>query len=59
MFGGYREGKRGWGAAGKVIVLGIPQRDGVVRVFPFADRSKKIIEALIRERAWPSSLLLH
>jgi transposase len=28
MFGGYRKGKRGWGAAGKVIVLGILQRSG-------------------------------
>lgn len=34
MLGGYREGKRGWGAAGKVIILGILQRNGVVRVFP-------------------------
>jgi transposase len=37
MFGGYRAGQRGWGAAGKVIVLGILKRNGLVRVFPSRD----------------------
>jgi transposase len=31
MFSGHRKGKRGQGAAGKVIVLGILQRNGVIR----------------------------
>jgi transposase len=56
MFGGYRKGKRGWGAAGKVIMLGILQRNGVVRVFPIAGRSQKIIEALALEHTKPGSL---
>ncbi len=55
-FGGSREGKRGWGAAGKVIVLGILQRNGRVRVFPISGRSKKIIEALVLEHTKPGSL---
>lgn len=56
MFGGYRKGKRGWGAAGKVIVLGILQRNGVVRVFPITGRSKKVIEGLVLEHTKPGSL---
>ena len=55
-FGSDRAGKRGRGAAGKVIVLGILQRNGIVRAFPIADRSKKIIEALVREHTRPGSL---
>src|SRR3989338_4580977 len=34
MFGGYRPGKRGWGAAGKTVVFGIYQRNGKVVTFP-------------------------
>lgn len=30
-FGGARKGKRGWGAAGKVIVFDIVKRNGIVR----------------------------
>jgi transposase len=39
-FGGHRRGKRGWGAAGKVIVLGILQRNGKVRVFRARKKSE-------------------
>lgn len=39
MFGGRRPVTRGWGAAGKVNVLGILRRDGQVRVFPVQGRS--------------------
>jgi transposase len=56
MFGGHREGKRGWGAAGKVIVLGILQRDGVVRVFPIQGRGRGTIERLVVEHTRPGSL---
>lgn len=56
MFGGHRKGKRGWGAAGKVIVLGILQRNGVVRVFPIKGRDRVTIEGLIVEHTRPGSL---
>lgn len=56
MFGGYRKGKRGWGAAGKVIVLGILQRDGVVRVFPVKGRGRVELERLIVTHTLPGSL---
>jgi transposase len=56
MFGGHRKGKRGWGAAGKVIVLGILQRNGVVRVFPIKGRGRRIIEELVMEHTRPGSL---
>jgi len=39
--GGTRHGKRGWGAAGKVIVLGILQRNGQVKVFAVPAREGK------------------
>ena len=35
-FGGARHGKRGWGAAGKVIVFGVVQRNGCVKAMPIA-----------------------
>jgi transposase len=35
MFGGKRMGKRGWGAAGKVLVFGILQRNGRVACVQF------------------------
>ena len=34
IFGGARHGKRGWGAAGKVIVFGIIKRNGRVKAMP-------------------------
>ena len=35
-FGGARHGKRGWGAAGKVIVFGVVKRNGHVKAMPIA-----------------------
>jgi len=35
-FGGARKGKRGWGAAGKVIVFGLIKRNGQVKAMPIA-----------------------
>jgi transposase len=55
-FGGKRPGKRGWGAAGKIIVLGILQRNGIVRVFPIPGRHNRIIRGLIRQHTKPGSL---
>ena len=56
MFGGYRPGKRGWGAAGKVVVLGILRHNGQVRVFPVQGRSCAEIVGLVRAHTRPGSL---
>ncbi|WP_208738285.1 IS1595 family transposase [Oceanidesulfovibrio marinus] len=55
-FGGVRKGKRGWGAAGKVIVLGIVKRNGMVRAFPLKARSQAEVVQLVREHTLPGSL---
>ena len=39
-FGGHRKGKRGWGAAGKVIVFGLIQRNGTVKASPIAAHNR-------------------
>ena len=56
MFGGYRPGKRGWGAEGKIIVFGILQRDGLVQLFPVEKRRKKEVVKLLRLHTKPGSL---
>ena len=56
MFGGRGPGKRGWGAAGKIIVLGILQRNGLVRVFPVQGRSGQELIGLVGEHTRPGSL---
>lgn len=56
MFGGYRPGKTGWGAAGKIIVFGILKRNGIVRLFPVKQRRKVEIVRLIRTHTKPGSL---
>ncbi len=56
MFGGRRPGKRGWGAKGKVVVLGILQRNGQVRVFPVQGRSTTEIIRLVKTHTKPGSL---
>jgi transposase len=55
-FGGAKEGKRGWGAAGKVIVFGILKRNGEVRVFPVKARSGQRVFRLVRTHTRPGSL---
>jgi transposase len=54
-FGGARHGKRGWGAAGKVIVFGIVKRNGQVKAMPIAAHSRvevmRHIQAHTREGA--------
>ena len=42
-FGGARKGKRGWGAAGKVIVFGIIKRNGRVKAMPIPAHDRKSI----------------
>lgn len=56
MFGGKKSGKRGWGAAGKIIVLGILQRNGKARVFPVGGRGARRLIPLARKTAKPGSL---
>ena len=55
-FGGRRKGKRGWGASGKIIVFGILQRNGMVKVFPVQGRKGEEIIRLVREHTKPGSL---
>jgi transposase len=56
MFGGKRKGKRGWGAAGKVLIFGILQRNGRVKVFAVKGRGRDELLPLIREQTTPGSL---
>ena len=55
-FGGARPGKRGWGAAGKIIVFGILKRNGTIQAFPVDRRRKAEIEPLITRHTRPGSL---
>lgn len=56
LFGGSRHGKRGWGAAGKVMVFGIYQRDGKVFTFPIASRGHGTLLPLLRQHTRVGSL---
>lgn len=56
MFAGYRSGKTGWGAAGKIIVFGILKRNGSIRFFPIEKSTKKKIVGLIRLHTKSGSL---
>lgn len=55
-FGGFRKGKRGWGAAGKVIVFGMVKRNGHVKAFPLSGRVGHEVIELVREHTTPGSL---
>ncbi len=56
VFGGFRKGKRGWGAAGKVLVMGIAQRNGRVKAFPIPARSAEEVISLVCAHTTPGSL---
>lgn len=56
MFGGARPGKRGWGAAGKVIVFGILKRNGLVRVSTLSSRKHREILRKVVAQTTPGSL---
>ena len=56
LFGGKRKGKRGWGAAGKVLVFGILQRNGRVKVCSVEGRGRDDLLPLIQEHTTPGSL---
>jgi len=55
-FGGSRKGKRGWGAAGKIIVFGILKRNGTVKVFPVQGRTCQAVVSLVQQHTNPGSL---
>lgn len=56
LFGGARRGKRGWGAAGKVVVFGIVQRAGQVKAFPIPARKAEEVVNLVCTHTTPGSL---
>lgn len=56
MFGGKHSGKRGWGAAGKVMVFGIYQRNGRVLTFPILSRETETLKSIINHCTKPGSL---
>jgi len=56
VFGGSRHGKRGWGAAGKVMVFGMYKRNGKVITFPIPTRQKDIVVPLVTRYSSPGSL---
>ena len=51
-----RPGKRGWGAAGKIIVFGILKRNGMVKVFPVQGRGNQELIGLVQTHTKPGSL---
>ncbi len=56
-FGGHRKGKRGRGAAGKVIVFGLLKRGGKVYTMSVADVKGKTLLPVIRRRVKPDSIV--
>jgi transposase len=55
-FGGARHGKRGWGAAGKVIVFGIIKRNGLVKAMPIPAHSQAAVMQEIQAHTREGSL---
>lgn len=55
-FGGARKGKRGWGAAGKVIVFGIIKRNGLVKAAPIQAHDGASIMQVIQAQSREGSL---
>lgn len=56
-FGGYRKGKRGRGAAGKVPVFGLLKRAGRVYATMIPDTKSKTLVGIIRDRIEPDSIV--
>jgi transposase len=56
-FGGYRKGKRGRGAAGKVPVFGLLKRGGKVHAVMIADTKSTTLVSIIRDRIRPDSVV--
>ena len=56
-FGGVRKGKRGRGAAGKVVVFGLLQRAGRVYATMIPDTASATLTGVIRRRIKPDSIV--
>ncbi len=56
-FGGHRKGKRGRGAAGKVVVFGILKRGGKVYTAVPANLKRATLLPIIRQRVEPESVV--
>jgi len=56
-FGGHRKGKRGRGAAGKVVVFGILKRGGKVYTAVPPDLKRATLMPIIRQRVTPDSVV--
>ena len=56
-FGGYRKGKRGRGAAGKVPVFGLLKRGGRVYTVMIPDAKSITLMSIIREKVVPDSVV--
>jgi len=56
-FGGYRKGKRGRGAAGKVPVFGLLKRGGLVHAVMIPDTKSATLVGIIRQRVRPDSIV--
>ncbi len=56
-FGGHRKGKRGRGAAGKVVVFGILKRGGRVSTMVSPDLRRETLIPIIRGEVVPDSVV--
>ena len=56
-FGGHRKGRRGTGAAGKVIVFGLLKRNGKVYTVAVPNTQTTILLPIIREQVKPDSIV--
>ena len=56
-FGGYRKGKRGRGAAGKVPVFGLLKRGGRVHAVMIPNARSAVLMGIIRQRIRPDSVI--
>jgi transposase len=55
-FGGARQGKRGWGAAGKAVVFGAVERNGCVNAMPITAHNQAEIMREIQAHTREGSL---
>lgn len=55
--GGHRPGKRGRGAAGKTIVVGIKERDGHIRAKSVPNAKKETLRSLVKGNVEPGSVV--
>lgn len=56
-YGGKRKGKRGRGAAGKIPVVGLRQRNGKVKTIVVPELKAEVLRKIIREHVVPGSTI--